>query len=75
MGTVETVNKLFGKTVYLDTNIFIYAVEQPGNMGHLAEFIQTLFTSIDRCEIQAITSELTLAETLVGAYVFIANPK
>ena len=68
MGTLESVKKLFGKTVYLDTNIFIYAVEQSGNVGYLAEFIKGLFTSSDRGEIQAITSELTLAETMVGAY-------
>ncbi len=48
--------------VYLDTNIFIYALE-----GYPAfrPALTTLFESLDRRELTAVTSELTLAEALV----------
>lgn len=48
--------------IYLDTNIFIYALE-----GY-SVFRPTLtapFESLDRQELTAVTSELTLAEALV----------
>lgn len=51
-----------GSRVYLDTNIFIYAVE-----GY-AEFqpeLNELFEACDQGILKAITSELTLAEVLV----------
>jgi predicted nucleic acid-binding protein len=48
--------------VYLDTNIFIYALE-----GYPAfrPILTTLFNALDRGELTAVTSELTLAEVLV----------
>ena len=64
----DIVNQLVGKTVYLDTNIFIYAVEEPTSVSQYSGFIKELFKYIDNGEITAITSELTLAEILVGTY-------
>jgi predicted nucleic acid-binding protein len=48
--------------VYLDTNIFIYALE-----GYPAfrPALSALFEALDHHEITAVTSELTLAEVLV----------
>jgi len=48
--------------IYLDTNIFIYALE-----GYPAfrPILTALFESLDRHELTAVTSELTLAEALV----------
>ena len=65
----DLVNQLLGKTVYLDTNIFIYAVEEPASVSQYSAFIKELFKYIDHGEITAITSELTLSELLVGAYI------
>ena len=57
-----------GKKLYFDTNLFIYAVETTeANHPYLA-VIDRLFAMAEQGEIQAITSELSLAETLVGAY-------
>ncbi len=48
--------------IYLDTNIFIYLLEEyPEYIPVLTE----LFTIIDIGKLQAVTSELTVAETLV----------
>ena len=60
------VTDLAGQRVYLDTNIFIYALE-----GHaaFASVLAELFQSIDQGELQAATSELTLAETLVKPFL------
>ena len=62
MGLVDTVA---GQRVYLDANIFIYALE-----GHVryAAVLTDLFGAIDRGEVQAVTSELTLAEVLVKPF-------
>jgi predicted nucleic acid-binding protein len=51
-----------GTKVYLDTNIFIYAVE--GYARFQAE-LNELFEAFDEGHLKAITSELTLAEVLV----------
>lgn len=53
---------LLGRTVYLDTNIFIYAVE-----GYEPEqdFLGELFAAFGRGSLAAVTSEFTLAEILV----------
>ncbi len=59
MGIVDTVGS---KRIYLDANIFIYALEG------FAEFKQTLtelFLAIDDSKVQAVTGDLTLAEVLV----------
>ena len=52
-----------GTTVYLDTNIIIYAVE--GYETHAAP-IKSLLQGLTEGEIIAVTSELTLAEVLVA---------
>lgn len=51
-----------GTTAYLDTNLFIYAVE-----GYEPEetFLRELFAALERGEFAAVASELTLAEVLV----------
>jgi predicted nucleic acid-binding protein len=49
------------RRLYLDTNVFIYALE----LAAFAESLPELFEAIDRYEIEAVTSELSLAETLV----------
>jgi predicted nucleic acid-binding protein len=55
-----------GKSVYLDTNVFIYAVEGfPLFSDELAE----LFASFDQGKLDAVTSELTLAEALVKPFM------
>ena len=48
-----------GRRVYLDANIFIYAVE--GFAAHAAS-IQALLAAMDAGEVVAVTSELTVAE-------------
>lgn len=59
---MASLDELRGKAVYLDTNIFIYMVE-----GYEPErtLIQALADAVDRHELVAVTSELTLAELLV----------
>jgi predicted nucleic acid-binding protein len=54
---------LLGKAVYLDTNVFVYAVE--GFARHRT-FIEDLFREIEVGHLDAVTSELTLAESLVN---------
>jgi len=55
-------NTIWGERVYLDTNVFIYAIEgYPEFVDELNEF----FDSIDAGNLRAFTSELTLAEVLV----------
>lgn len=56
------VDALIGKGVYLDANVFVYAVE--GFPEH-QPFVDELFRSIDDGHIAAVTSELTLAEVLI----------
>ena len=51
-----------GTRVYLDTNIFIYAVE---GYAKFETELNELFEAFDAGNFQAITSELTLAEVLV----------
>ena len=54
-----------GQRLYLDTNIIIYAIEQ-GNRW--TELLRALFAAIDRGEVRAVTSELTIAEVLTKPY-------
>lgn len=55
-------NAIQGERVYLDTNVFIYAIEgYPDFVDALDEF----FGSIEAGELRDFTSELTLAEVLV----------
>lgn len=51
-----------GSRVYLDTNIFIYAVE---GYPKFQPELNVLFEAFDDGTLKAITSELTLAEVLV----------
>ncbi|MEI6082898.1 MAG: type II toxin-antitoxin system VapC family toxin [Verrucomicrobiota bacterium] len=51
-----------GSRVYLDANIFIYAVERIPPYDSL---LRPLFTRFDRDELDPVTSQLTLAEVLV----------
>ena len=53
---------LLGSTVYLDSNIIIYAVE---GLPEYAAAIQALLEAMDSGEITGVTSDLTLAEVLV----------
>ena len=59
-------NRLTGPYIYLDANIFIYALEAyPEYIGELT----LLFRAIDEGRFQAVTSELTLAEALVKPFL------
>lgn len=51
-----------GQRIYLDTNLFIYAVE---NIAPFASQASALFDAADQGEIVLVASLLTLAETLV----------
>jgi predicted nucleic acid-binding protein len=51
--------------IYLDTNLFIYAVEAIEPYGQL---VRPLFEAADGGEIRLVTSSLALAETLVMPY-------
>ncbi|MEO0852608.1 MAG: PIN domain-containing protein [Cyanobacteria bacterium J06648_11] len=51
-----------GDCVYLDTNIWIYALEDIPKLG---QALVPVFNAVDNGTLSAITSELTLAETLV----------
>jgi predicted nucleic acid-binding protein len=56
---------ILGKTVYLDTNIFIYTVE-----GYVPEaaILRELFAALEDGRFTAVTSELSLAEVLVKPF-------
>lgn len=60
MGKVSTE---LGQRVYIDTNIVIYAIE---GLANYAAQIQPLLQAMKAAEVFVVTSELTLAETLVG---------
>ncbi len=59
MGSIAQIK---GPAVYLDANIFIYAVEE---FPLVARRVNALFGRIDRGELIAFTSELSLSEVLV----------
>lgn len=59
MGVLDA---LQGRKIYLDTNIFIYAIE--AYPDYLAA-LEDLFESADMRNLAIVTSELTLAEVLV----------
>jgi predicted nucleic acid-binding protein len=56
------VSEALGKRVYLDANIIIYVVE---GLADYADNLRALLAAMDNAEIVSVTSELTLAETLV----------
>jgi len=68
MENLTPASSLKGKKLYFDTNLFIYAVETTETNHPYLAVIDHLFSMAEKGEIQAITSELSLAETLVGAY-------
>jgi predicted nucleic acid-binding protein len=55
-----------GEQIYLDTNIFIYALE---GYAEFVDELTTLFENIDVGNMRAVTSELTLAEILVRPFI------
>ena len=55
--------KLTGQLVYLDSNAVIYAVE---GYAELPGIRDALLIPMERGEVKAVTSQLTLLETLVG---------
>ena len=59
MGLLKSIE---GDKVYIDTNIFIYAIE---GFEPYENELGDLFGAIDNGDIQSATSELTLAESLV----------
>ncbi|MDD2661711.1 MAG: PIN domain-containing protein [Methylococcales bacterium] len=59
---------ILGKRVYFDVNVFIYAVEPSQDMQAYFATVTQLFEMAVAKQIIALTSELTLAEALVGAY-------
>lgn len=54
-------HQLLGRSVYIDTNVFIYAVE---SVHRSSETLREIFRAIDETAILAFTSELSLAEVL-----------
>ncbi|MCX7015211.1 MAG: type II toxin-antitoxin system VapC family toxin [Candidatus Sumerlaeota bacterium] len=58
-------NAIVGRRVYLDANIFIYAFEK---LPEFQQEVVDLFHSFDRGDLDAVTSELTLAEILVKPF-------
>jgi predicted nucleic acid-binding protein len=59
MGTVSAV---LGRTVYFDTNIFIFTVE---GLPEVEDQTRSLLDALASNEITVVTSELTIAEVLV----------
>ncbi|MUG97189.1 PIN domain-containing protein [Scytonema sp. UIC 10036] len=62
MGIIDAIQ---GNKVYLDTNIWIYALE--GYPAYLQDLTQ-LFQKITQGDLIAVTSELSLAEALVKPF-------
>jgi predicted nucleic acid-binding protein len=62
MGAID---RLRGRTVYLDANIVIYIVE---GFVVFRDLLRELAEALTRGEFSAITSELTLAEVLVKPF-------
>jgi predicted nucleic acid-binding protein len=60
------VSSLSGSSLYIDTNIFIYAFE---GFLEYADRLRELFEAIDSGDVKAVTSELTLAELLVKPFM------
>jgi predicted nucleic acid-binding protein len=55
-------NRLIGQNVYVDANVFIYAIE---GHPHFATAARALLSFIEAGFAKAITSEFTIAEVLV----------
>ena len=63
MGTLS--QALRGHKVYLDVNVFIYALE---GLEPWAGLLREAFTGLEKDEWQGVTSELSLAECLVRPF-------
>lgn len=59
MGLIERIQ---GKRIYLDINIFLYCFE---DISPYSEMLQPIIENIERDFFYAVTSELSLAEALV----------
>ena len=59
MGIMDDIK---GEQIYLDTNIFIYALEA---YPEYVSILTSVFAAIDKGQVKAVTSELTLAEVLI----------
>ena len=57
-----SLNAIVGSALYLDANALIYAVE---NVPGFGDKMRGVFQRIDAGELRGLTSELSLAETLV----------
>ena len=69
---MATIAALKGRRAYLDTNIIVYAAEYEiedvaGELKIAVQHSHDIMVAIDQREIAGVTSELTLAEVLVGA--------
>jgi predicted nucleic acid-binding protein len=64
----DAIQQLVGKRVYFDVNLFIYALEPTQDMQPYFVTVTKLFEMAVAKQFVAITSELSLAEALVGAY-------
>ena len=60
------ITSLTDTSLYLDTNVFVYACE---GFPEFADTLRELFEAIDAGSITAVTSELTLAELLVKPFM------
>lgn len=60
--------RLINKQVYFDVNLFIYALEPTEDMQHYFSKVEQLFAMAESKQLLALTSELSLAEALVGAF-------
>lgn len=63
MGKISQI--VTGQRIYLDANVFIYALEA---YPEFVQIITELFDQIDKGKLYAVTSQLTLAETLVKPF-------
>src|SRR3989344_3632138 len=54
-----------GRKIALDTNVFVYALEDDGKLGEEA---RKLFDRIKRGNTKAYTSSITIHEVLTGVY-------
>lgn len=59
------VERVRGRRVYVDANVFIYALE---GEPRVRSEVRPLFDLLDAAETEAVTSEVTLAEVLVMPY-------
>jgi len=62
---VGILDALQGRRTYLDTNVFIYALE---GFAPFVEHLSILFAAIEQGEVSCVTSQLTPAELLVRLF-------